>query len=307
MMLPQLKKCPMDSPSYRNIADGDASSVPRFIELNQTAADMLKKIPKHLKPPGRCIFCSQGKLSGEHLWPQWSHSLLPDAPLSETSAAMRDRHLNATGDQYLRKKQGGVKKLKHHCTCIACNSEWMSRLEMAVRPVLTPLILGKIITPLGKERRRILAEWIMLKAMILDGSSKNSAFTPDQRKAFYESREIPSGIRIYLFCCGHPDWQAISVRRLLLPKPNTSDQPLMFTTVGIGELVYMVQYDPGGAMQPTPETANLRVELILDWEAEELFPPVWPPHRCSATIMDALADPIAVHKRHKFGLPQPPR
>jgi hypothetical protein len=64
-------------------------------------------------------------------------------------------------------RQGAPKDKKIPVVCEECNTGWMSRLETAVIPILTPIIKGSFcaITP---DRRRLIAEWLTLKTMVLE-------------------------------------------------------------------------------------------------------------------------------------------
>jgi hypothetical protein len=78
-----------------------------------------------------CAFCGgTGSLSTEHVVPKWLRKALQiSGPVKEYSDAT-----------YI----GAAQTLAvFHEVCVGCNSEWLSNLETAVRPVQEPLLLGQ--------------------------------------------------------------------------------------------------------------------------------------------------------------------
>src|ERR1039457_1463762 len=101
------------------------------------------------RPQRRCIVCGGTPVTGEHLFSIWIGDLVPK------TAARHMRTVRAamgTGDQldrpYLdqaRRLEGDIKSSRLRTVCKRCNNEWMSAIESAAKPVMTPLILGQLV------------------------------------------------------------------------------------------------------------------------------------------------------------------
>src|SRR4051794_29583018 len=92
---------------------------------------------------GFCAFCGRyGKLSREDGWPRWFNRVLP-RPLAAGVA----HNIIFEKDSIVRHERRRVvshntDKLPFFCER-HCNNGWMSRLETAAMPLLTPLLYGQ--------------------------------------------------------------------------------------------------------------------------------------------------------------------
>jgi hypothetical protein len=189
--------------------------------------------PRHF-----CIFCGGGDLSKEHFWPQWAFDLLPESSGHKIMRALGDGPLMTHRD-----RQGATKTVTLRVVCRKCNTGWISRMEGAVRPLLTPLIVGQPIF-LTVENQHALAEWIALKVILLEQSDKSQVVvTQAERTAFYESRQIPANMRIRLAVCGEGGWRCATVREAVWLTPLSRFQPqngrmnVQVSTIGAGDLL----------------------------------------------------------------------
>jgi hypothetical protein len=74
----------------------------------------------------------------------------------------------------------------------------MGNIETTSKAILIPLIQGRPATLLRNDRR-ILATWIALKVMIVDGEiPTDSVISQSERTAFKELKKIPPGMRIWI-------------------------------------------------------------------------------------------------------------
>ena len=121
----------------------------------------------------------------------------------------------------------------------------MSRLEEAMKPILTPLILGKS-TIIPSSAQSGLARWITLKVMVGEQNSpENAVFTQNQRDQFRALLLVPPQIKIWIADCGQGGWQTGYVREsgiMSLPEPDKHPTTLehhnvAVTTFGIGGLL----------------------------------------------------------------------
>jgi hypothetical protein len=105
-----------------------------------------------------CFFCHQknNKASKEHVYPKWIYELtrkaIPDV-VFESQLAGRPPH---RGPLLLNK------------VCEVCNNTWMSQIETAARPILSPAILDFHPLRLGRPEQKIVATWVTKTAMVLE-------------------------------------------------------------------------------------------------------------------------------------------
>lgn len=172
-------------------------------------------LPKRKRQPRRiCAFCGGGNVSDEHFWPQWAEPLLPNG--RELSYVEYSNHLHADDTErkpsrHMR-RQGSVINKTVRAACERCNSGWMSRLEMAVQPILTPLALGEV-GALSVADQLTLARWVCLKTMVAEANLRGEQVTfRRDRHQFRRKLEIPSGFSVWVLYCGDREWRAKHLR-----------------------------------------------------------------------------------------------
>lgn len=122
------------------------------------------------EPTNRCPFCgTNGRLTKEHVWPQWLRSQGPAyglwAPhyqgerstVSGTHAITNDHGLV----EYVPRSGPAAGKFLATVTvkvCGDCNRQWNERLEKPVQELLRPAFTGET-TPLTPTYQRLLALW----------------------------------------------------------------------------------------------------------------------------------------------------
>lgn len=116
----------------------------------------------------QCLFCDNAVNSKEHVWPRWLIRLLNAA---EESRPMSLRRHDGTVANWLAKNS----PLQFKEVCIQCNNEWMSDLENAAIPVMTPLIRGKAMT-LNTGQQTTIGAWATKCAMLFDAHDAGDVF-----------------------------------------------------------------------------------------------------------------------------------
>jgi len=203
--------------------------------------------------PGTCIFCGLGRLSKEHLWSEWMHGLVrahgvPQHNVAEHYVGDKKRGvISAT-----KKVRGGhVTTRKFRVVCRVCNNTWMSGLEEAAKPILSPLLVGgdAVLSP---DMQETLAKWVVLKAMVAEQSKPQEAVFSDlDRKVFKDEGIVPQGVTIWLARCFSPLWRNAFLRSSaqlalsdsLPPRviPTEEKKNVQTTALGAGELfVYTI-------------------------------------------------------------------
>jgi hypothetical protein len=239
---------------------------------------------KNPKPPGKCIFCGGGNLSKEHFWPEWASALLPNYPINQhvEKVFTFTEVTKLTRPPETRSRPGHLCTKKIRAVCASCNSGWMSALENAVQPIITPLIATVPYT-LTVNSIHVLAKWIALKVMVGERNHPKDAVTPaEDRAKFKNTLEILPEFKIWIAKCGVGGWQTGYIRHTatlsLTPDflPNHRFKNTQSVTFGIGDLLVHVLHST-----VTDWGANLSFEpagVVIP-----LFPLVgsvnWPPSR----------------------------
>ena len=141
-----------------------------------------------------CAFCGAivtGKLSEEHVFPDW---LIQELPTDKE--AIRERKLLTLGPNIeliadrSRSEGPAAAPSKVRAVCRdECNGGWMSRMERRIKPILLPLIHDVAHTVSVDDQRRI-ALWAIKTTMMLEYTDDQTRVTtPEQRRQLYESRD----------------------------------------------------------------------------------------------------------------------
>jgi hypothetical protein len=161
----------------------------------------LPKLPKRLQFARKCIFCEANNAnSREHFYSEWMHGLLPVGPQGTYTGEIIDEHpkTRAVSRHDKRVKPGELHTKKMKVVCRICNNEWMSGIEDAAKPLLTPLIKGDAVT-LDAAQLEIVAKWATLKVIVCEHDNRGTEVTPQaDRTAFMADGVIPGYFNIYL-------------------------------------------------------------------------------------------------------------
>src|SRR5215471_2285967 len=138
--------------------------------------------------PPLCVFCDNESGSEEHLWAAWIHRRVKFGPI-------RTREV------------GGPELIDDNpertinTVCHPCNNTWMSKLEQKNIPVLGDTLVNKP-TVIDTGRQRLLVEWAVKTAMVLDSIKDRHGYekfyTRDECVAICSSRRIPAETRIWI-------------------------------------------------------------------------------------------------------------
>lgn len=154
------------------------------------------------RAPRLCIFCGSNANSKEHIWPTWLHELL--GPV-RAGARHNRQHISFSPREGHRvsgpvNRQGDQRTIRIRSVCSACNNGWMNDLERAVRPIITPLVLGEHAV-LFPGQLETMAKWLSLKVMVVEHNIPETALTPQaDRTALHVTGVVPRYFRLY---CAH--------------------------------------------------------------------------------------------------------
>ena len=220
------------------------------------------------KPAGKCIFCGNGNLSKEHIWPEWANPYIV-----KHSSKQRVEHFYTIDSDKVPKKliyktqQGDVTTKKLRLVCTACNNGWMSQIENKAKPNLLHLIEGSQ-TMLSQEGQDRIARWVSLKLMIMEHTEPAAIIsTKECMEVFKVDWSPPIGMHIWAGDCGQAHWVSAFFRTAA----TVTDSPLNippiepdgtrrknahYVTFGIGRAFFFVFY-----------TTNLTVEPVFHFNS----------------------------------------
>lgn len=140
-----------------------------------------------------CIWCGQLPFTQEHLLPQWTSRIVK---LSENTRTQTNWQPGLRDGRTV-SKQGNPFTLRPRIVCQKCNGGWMSALEQAAIPVLSPLILGETshIEPTEVE---ILTRWLVKTVYVSQGIGSWFADTNEMQTFAQLPHEIPLGFKAWL-------------------------------------------------------------------------------------------------------------
>lgn len=177
-------------------------AVPPMAERKPIRHDHASGDGSHAPPDRkRCIFCDNAVGSAEHIWSKWMHPLLPKRQGPDDSH-LRVHSKRGHENQVIWQsgpidRQGDIRTVRVRVVCQKCNSGWMNELEMAVRPLITPIIIGTR-TELSEQETIIFARWAAMKTMVCERDPKASPVIPREDAVdFARGGEIPAYIKIY--------------------------------------------------------------------------------------------------------------
>ena len=120
----------------------------------------------------QCLFCPRPADSAEDVWSKWIlKDLKPIQPIRITQGKRKSEWIDSC-------------KVRVKCVCQKCNSGWMSDIEGENKPHMRAMMNDEL-TVLTPTQQRSLTRWSVLKAMVIDGSSKS-------RTPFYSESERTS-------------------------------------------------------------------------------------------------------------------
>ncbi len=164
--------------------------------------------------------------------------------------------------------------------CADCNNGWMSRLESAAKPILTPMILGEPVT-LSTADQQVVAAWATKTALVLEYSHRDRPIVaPAQLLHFGQTQSPFPDSLVFLAAFDGEGW-ALNHGRASVPATTRSGEEvpiLLIMTMCVGRLT--LQVAASSHVGSTRRSALLQRDDQLF--ARRIFPasgqPVaWPP------------------------------
>jgi hypothetical protein len=183
-----------------------------------------------------CAFCTNsGKMSAEHIFPQWVRGLFPGkkAAFYIGGASNRNERFETETIDW-----------KAKVVCEKCNTTWMSDIEgVHGKPVLTPFIVGEIGIPITQETARSIALYAFKTAVVANHADHKLQpfFSARLRHEFRVNHGIPGNVNIWI--CGIKHHQGdVRIKTVYYSgQLSTTNHWKMYVfTCGIGCLIMQV-------------------------------------------------------------------
>ncbi len=189
-------------------------------------------------------------------------------------------------------RQGGARTKTIKVVCRQCNGGWMSALEEAVRPVLTPMMAGNEFA-LSDTQQALLARWIALKVIVADANvPQDTVMTREERSAFMTDHQLPAFLDIWIARTNGVLWSSEFHRHAATISFDRQHQPIgaksiQCMTFGAAQFLAFAVLDRGRIGIGIEEKSKAKALQL--WPA--MSPPLtWPPPR---TITDVEAHSMA--------------
>ncbi|TVS86044.1 hypothetical protein [Mycobacterium helveticum] len=146
--------------------------------------------------PSHCIFCgAQPPLSGEHIFGDWLRKL------GNTGEGVREIIPGDGSEPII--QRGGMFSKKLKIVCSACNSEWMSQLEEAAKPLLVRMFSLPFLPyqhpqiVLDTSDQVALARWAFKTVVIAAYVGRRETFPAPHCKEFCSTSSPPQHVQIW--------------------------------------------------------------------------------------------------------------
>lgn len=137
-----------------------------------------------------CMYCGNGNLSKEHVFPKWLQQYVPTpayrsghsvSVVNGDSVEVRLDKDNRLGDLLTRKVRA---------VCVTCNNEWMSALQNSAKPLIVGL-MQNFELPNSDIERRIIAAWVVMTALSWERLDETTATSSSEERFFLKQELEP--------------------------------------------------------------------------------------------------------------------
>jgi len=234
---------PLKTCTNHVVAPAVRSAQPRKAKSNVFMINYKDKL-KYITPPNirKCIFCGDvPPLTGEHVFPRWSHKYLPPETQKKYESIRGVRNpYDSNHHEIIR--PGDIRHWTVKCVCHPhCNNGWMrKKIEDTTKPLLIPLITGEACRIFPADQARI-AVWAVMKAMVAEWTIRKHATTNHMQRKYLMRHYLPPkngwGVWIGHFVSDknkketeryHPLWEAHPF--LLMPDNLAARRPNRIAT-----------------------------------------------------------------------------
>jgi hypothetical protein len=248
-----------------------------------------------------CAFCINKADSGEHIWADWLKAYVPRTNL-------KHHHSNRTfflgrTESSVTHRSGDQRSRKVRFVCSKCNTQWMSRLQIAAKPIVVPLLSGSAST-LDREAQTSLSGWIAMAIIASEHLDTATVVTTrDECRWLRTKLTAPPQWRIWIGNYHDPD-HPTQHRRCLMPvvKDEEFSEFVGKEGTGLPYTLQTVSYRVGDLFVHAITSsahhelvARIRLpeslfgKLLQIWPAEGMIVK-WPPTSLTREDVDVVAD-----------------
>lgn len=210
-----------------------------------------------------CRFCGKrGSRSKEHAWPEW---LLTATGLADQLT--RETHLAFVGSVVDQRVQS-LQSMRDGRVCATCNNEWMSRLEVASKPIIQSLIASpQLLNAITGDDASALSLWAFKTAIVRNAVTNYRKIVPERHyHHLFLHQSLPDGVWVDAALC--PSHRALSalqsqaVNGLLKPEDLPRQRKFALEAynivLAVGPLLLRVIHFPlpGYEIVPVPGAVN---------------------------------------------------
>lgn len=241
-----------------------------------------------------CVFCGATgatvKISKEHTFSNWINQVLSPAVVGPGLSIERSVH---HGPQAGTSNVWPVTKVASHevrAVCKPCNEGWMSSLEVHVRPLIEPMILGHDAL-LAPDQQITVATWASLKAAVFEYAwGTEPVLTQADRAIIMTQNRPPASVQVRLAAVESRGYPLLAKARGYV-RADTTDIAYCLT-LSIGCLVIQVFGGPGAGFHGFQVPSGGAPTYV------GIYPPAmhtaqWPPPRAlDDATLQSFADPL---------------
>lgn len=212
------------------------------------------------------MFCGGTDLTKEHVWPRWLNGVIGEG------TRFGYRHGTATTSENFMWSASGFTQTVGD-VCRRCNNGWLSALEAAAKPLLSPMIQGRVQT-LDEAEQKTVAVWAAKTAAVIDRTHRYRTIPPEHARLLGQLREPPSGVLVWLAAYGVDTF--VGTHKGFRLSLGRDGGHAYGATLSVGHLVLQVLGLPE-EVPPTPPIPSETLDFIV-----QAWPPVggavsWPP------------------------------
>jgi hypothetical protein len=144
------------------------------------------------------VFChnalSRGTSAEEHILPRWlqKHLGISQHDVSLTLTRIYDLAVTAQRPTH------PLNRFVAGFVCRSCNNGWMSKLEVAARPILEPLMdRTRLISDLAREELAVVARWAAKTAFMIDSVSFERRVPREHFESIFRGEITPINVTVF--------------------------------------------------------------------------------------------------------------
>jgi hypothetical protein len=223
-----------------------------------------------------CFFCgpTDAILTQEHIWPQWVSRLLQGRHGSD-----HFRNLLSGPNSTTRNRASHIIDVTSSEVCLDCNTRWLSGIENAIKPLITPMITGDEAITLSADNQSTIAAWAYKMAMLLEVpavGNRDPYFTPAERLQFRQTSLAHPYVKVFLarYAFGQHPGFAMDQRHTFTERSTGTARLLKVATMTVGHLAMQlmaVRSTASGELVPASE-----MEFEFLGKARRAVLQIWP-------------------------------